>query len=327
MLPDASADYYRKQQGITLELLAIASDIWGSRPPKDFDRWFASNVDMLMELVLAGQARAIAGADVYVADVLDEIGVSVAADAVTAPDGLIGVASDGRALDTLMYGAVITSKGRIAKGLSTSQAWASGLDVLINRLQTQVADASRVSTSLSIATRRRVGYVRMLNPPSCSKCAVLAGKFYRYSAGFLRHPGCDCRHIPSTENTSGDMTTDADAYFTSLSEDLQNKYFTKAGAQAIRDGADVNQVVNARRDMQTAQVFGRDLLTTTVGVSRRGVAYRAMSNAGYTNRGTDVRSGGRFRARAPRLMPESIYQIAESRDDALRLLKLYGYLA
>lgn len=53
-----------------------------------------------------------------------------------------------------------------------------------------------------------------------------------------------------------------------------------------------------------------------------------MSQAGYARRQTDVRNGRRyFQARAPRLMPEAIYEIAEDRADALRLLKLYGYLA
>src|SRR5690606_23965723 len=33
-------------------------------------------------------------------------------------------------------------------------------------------------------------YVRMLTPPSCSRCTVLAGRWYRKNAGFARHPGC-----------------------------------------------------------------------------------------------------------------------------------------
>lgn len=36
-------------------------------------------------------------------------------------------------------------------------------------------------------------------------------------------------------------------YFESLDRAEQDKIFTKAGAQAIRDRADINQVVNARR--------------------------------------------------------------------------------
>ncbi|MDI9900248.1 hypothetical protein QM716_10315 [Rhodococcus sp. IEGM 1409] len=327
MLPDAAAAHYAEQRGITAEVLGIAADMWGSRPPSDFDTWFDRNLPMLMQLVASGQGRAMAGSGVYVADVLDELGIGVQPDAVPNLDGLIGVASDGRALESLMYGAVITAKGQVAQGASTAQAWASGLSALLVRMQVQVADASRAATSLHIASRRRVGYVRMLNPPSCPRCTVLAGKFYKYNVGFLRHPGCDCRHIPSTENRSGDLTTDPNEYFESLSVEQQDRQFTVAGAQAIRDGADISQVVNARRGMSTAQVFGEELLATHEGVTRRGVAYRAMSNAGSARRSTDVRGRRYFQARPPRLMPESIMAMAEDRPDALRLLKLYGYMA
>ena len=63
---------------------------------------------------------------------------------------------------------------------------AGSFDRLVTSL---VADAARGAESVSIATRPRVGYVRYLSPPSCSRCAILAGRFYRWSTGFLRHPG------------------------------------------------------------------------------------------------------------------------------------------
>ncbi|MCJ0906237.1 hypothetical protein [Rhodococcus sp. ARC_M6] len=342
MLPDAAAAHYAEQRGITAEVLGVAAELWGSRPPPDFDVWFDRNLPMLLELVAAGQGRAMAGSGAYVADVLDELEIDIAADAAPELGGLVGVASDGRALDSLMYGAVITAKGGIAEGLSTAQAWGSGLTALLTRLQVQVADASRAATSLHITSRDKVGYVRMLNPPSCSRCVLLAGKYYKYNAGFDRHPGCDCRHIPVTENKSGDLRTDPQLYFDVMTPDAQDRQFTKAGAQAIRDGADMNQVINARRGMSTAQtnlrgwipsgrlkkerIYGQDIAITDEGKTRRGVAYQAMSQAGYAERRTDVRGRRYFEAKAPRLLPEGIYQIATDRADALRLLKLYGYM-
>ncbi|NKS17323.1 hypothetical protein GS490_13430 [Rhodococcus hoagii] len=340
MIPDAAVAYYKGQQRLTMEALAIAVDVWGSRPPADFDVWFDRNIEMLVELATVAQQRAVEASEGYVADVLDELGTPVVAVAEAVPSGLIGVASDGRGLDSLMYGAVITAKGRIAEGAGAAQAWDSGLAALTRRIQTQIADAARVSTGLSIAARPRVGYVRMLNPPSCSRCAVLAGRFYRYNKGFRRHPGCDCRHIPSREDQSGDLRTDPKEYFDSLSEAQQDKQFTKAGAQAIRDGADVAQVVNARRGRSTrdlnvagwvpagrmsrTDVYGQQLATTSEGVTRRGNAYRSMRQARSSS---DVRGGRRyFQTRTPRLMPEAIYELGEDRADTLRLLKLYGYL-
>jgi hypothetical protein len=114
--------------------------------------------------------------------------------------------------------------------------------------------------------------------------------------------GCDCVHVPSAEDVEGDVRTDPKAYFNSLSEEEQNATFTKAGAQAIRDGSDVSRVVNARRT--------KDSLYTAGGVQ-------------YTTEAATRRGTGKRR----RLTPESIYKIAGGdRDEAIRLLRLHGYI-
>ncbi|WP_179280357.1 hypothetical protein [Rhodococcus sp. 05-2255-2A2] len=341
MLPQPSAENYLRQQAIQREALIAAKRIWGSRPPKDFDAWFAANVDRLVAVIVLGQRAAVDDAESYVADTLDDLGVSIQPTDEVAPDGLTGIASDGRPLDSLMYGSIITAKSKIGdavdRGLPVSgdvvsAAWEAGLRSVQLRVQTQIADANRVATGLAITSRPGIGYVRMLNPPSCSRCAVLAGRFYRYNAGFDRHPGCDCRHIAAPEDRSGDLRTDPMDYFVSLAPPMQDKIFTIAGARAIREGADIAQVVNARRGahgldtaaglMGNAQnhhtkrrdVYGRHLITTTEGVTKRGVA------------GKIIRARGRTPKTTPRLMPEDIYRIGEDRDDTLRLLRLNGYL-
>jgi hypothetical protein len=176
-----------------------------------------------------------------------------------------------------------------------------------------VIDAARAAETAAAAARDEVtGYVRMLNPPSCSRCVVLAGKFYRWNDGFDRHPPtCDCRHIPVNESIAEDLTVNPDRYFWSLSPADQDKTFGKANAQAIRDGADIAQVVNARRGMQRAQVGGRDVVISTEGTTRFGLAYRGRTGRNATWR----------------LMPESIYDIAgDNRDEATRLLRLAGFI-
>lgn len=133
-----------------------------------------------------------------------------------------------------------------------------------------------------------------------------------YDANGIIVSNCDCRHVPVAEATAGDLTTDPRAYFDSLPATEQERIFTKAGARAIRDGSDIGRVVNARRGMNTAQsgrlarrkVAGQWVYTTTEATSRRGIS-----------------RGGRVR-----LMPESIYQFADSREDALRMLKAHGYI-
>ena len=116
----------------------------------------------------------------------------------------------------------------------------------------------------------------------------------------------------------------------------------RAGLQGYRDGADQNQIINAYRrsgDVRPAQVYGRQIKYTTEGTTRRGWAnyqMRQMASAServeragtavrITRDGREIRSITRRRQQAPRLMPESIYQIATDREDAIRLLRLYGW--
>lgn len=329
MIPPTSRSYYDSQRDIILEFLDLIADLWGSRPPNDFDAWFARNVDALVATAIAGQQQAVAGSDAYVAATLEETGVSVAPEVQARPAALVGVASDGRPLDSLFYGPVITAKAAVAEGASPAAAWRSGLQPMALRMKTLLADTARTATGLSIAARPRVGYVRMLVGRSCSRCALLAGRYYPYSAGFLRHPQCNCRHIPAREDTAGDLRTDPRKFFGSLAEGEQDKVFTQAGAQAIRDGADIGQVVNARRGahgldvagssllhrgLAPRNVYGRQLSTTSEGMTRRGLA------------GKTVVARGRNARTTPRLMPEAIYELAHSRDDTLRLLRMNGYI-
>src|SRR5690606_26165994 len=105
--------------------------------------------------------------------------------------------------------------------------------------KTTVADAGRGAAGVDIASRRGVGFVRHLNPPSCSRCSILAGRFYRWNAGFLRHPGCDCIHVAATDKAMRGghlegLIHDPYEYFNGLSESEQNRLYTESGAQAIR---------------------------------------------------------------------------------------------
>ena len=261
---------------------------------------------------------------------LEEQQIDAPAVAAVATTALAGTASDGRGLASLLDQA----KTDYQFGLMVA---------------TQLKDIGRMGAGTAMAARPAVGgYTRMLNPPSCSRCVVLAGRFYRWNIGFERHPGCDCVHVPTSSRGAAEsegLIQSPGDYFDSLpsAEQLARDYpeltvqmrrdlglysqediFTKAGAQAIRDGADINQVVNARRGMRTAQVYGRQAVITTEGTTRRGVAYRSLTRG----RDTDIRvPGERYaRARGPRLMPESIYANATSREDAIRLLRAHGYL-
>jgi hypothetical protein len=242
------------------------------------------------------QATAAASAGTYVDDALEAQGTAAAPAGRVAPEMFAGIASDGRPLASLLLQPALTTLDQIKQGASPARALSAGRFTLDLISRTQVADAGRVAVGTAIAARPDVGgYVRMIVGKTCSRCLILAGRRYRWNQGFQRHPRCDCRHIPVAEAVPDDVTVNPRAYFDSLSGDEQDDLLGHAGAQAVREGADIAKVVNARRGMQTA-TDGR--LYTTEAAGRR-----------------------------PRLMPEQIFREADgSRDEAVRLLRLHGYI-
>jgi hypothetical protein len=304
---DLAAAYYRAQQTIARRAADAAQGWWGQLDQADLTgSWLGGVGSRVVAAVAAGQLTAASVSDGYVPAQVAAQGGTPAPEGQVAVSSLAGVASDGRDLSTLLYLPVITTKQRIAVGMPLPDALDAGLRQLVMMASTQVQDAGRVAAGVGIvAERQLVGYVRQLTPPSCARCAVLAGRFYRWNRGFQRHPRCDCIHRPvyrgDSDTASASARTDSRAYFNSLQPAEQDRVFTAAGAQAIRDGSDLNQVVNARRGMSTAGV-------TTEGTTVSGVA-------------------GRRLAGQPRLMPEQIYQMAAgNRDEAIKLLARNGYL-
>ena len=262
--------------------------------------------------------------------------------------GVSGIASDGRSLEGLLLQPLITSNVAAASGMPLAEALAAGAATLTRIVGTQVQDSGRSATGLSIAARPRTGYVRLVEPSACSRCVILAGRFYRWSSGFDRHPLCKCRNIPASEDTE-DLTPESDpmTHFNSLSETEQNKQFTKAGAQAVRDGADISRVVNARRSALGLSSPGRltaaekkslrggrdighldrvDVYGRKVYVTREATTVRSSYGKNEVAKFGADKAGRYAVAKSPRLMPESVYEIATDRDDAIRLLKRFGYI-
>lgn len=262
MLQSALAHYRRQQQ-----LLALG--ISASR--KAWPRGPAALTGTLMVLM----RRAAQDGSQSVSDMLDEQGIGITADAAVRPLALAETASDGRGLASLLL------QAQTARALELMAV-------------TQIADAGRVSAGIEIVTREGVGWTRMVNPPCCARCAVLAGKWFHWNQGFLRHPGCDCRHIPTRENTAGDVRTDPKELFRAG----RVNGVTKAEQNAIGEGADPGRVINARRSGYVDEA-GRRL----------------------------TRENARLGVRGVRPTPEQIYRTAgDDRTEALRLLERFGYL-
>jgi len=328
-----------------------ATRLWSQVDPDRISASWLSLLPRLLVLLTGAQTAAAGRADGYLDEVLDAQGIAPRAVGRVSAAALAGVASDGRDLADLLYQPAVRTLVGIQRGATVDQALAgggAGLDMLV---RTQVADAGRVADQVAMAARDVPGYRRMLVGNSCSRCVILAGQFYRWNAGFDRHPADDCVHVPAREDTADEIRTDPKAYFASLSREEQDRAFTIAGAEAIRLGADIGQVVNARRGarglltagarvtgnearmlrggrdrgrLEAVDVYGRQLFITSEGVTVRGVAGKRL---GARESGTR-QPGARYRsAKTPRLMPESILAIAgDDREEARRLLRRFGYL-
>ncbi|MFJ6615447.1 hypothetical protein ACIQPT_34805 [Streptomyces sp. NPDC091289] len=236
------------------------------------------------------------------------------------PESLAGVTGDGVPLAQALQVPVFTALRLVTQGLPIVQALARGQLLLDLMVRTAVADAGRAADSVGMTARPAVtSYIRVVEAGACSRCIILAGAEYGVSSGFLRHPRCHCGMEPVTR-AHRPKAQDPRKVVDAMSAKEKQRVFGQAGAQALNEGADLGQVVNARRGMATATAFGRRLQTTTEGTTRRGVAGR---------RAQDFRRlpGQRYeRSRSPRLMPEEIFRLADDRAHAMRLLRLHGYL-
>lgn len=194
----------------------------------------------------------------------------------------------------------------------------------------EVADAGRTASQVEFVSRPDwENYVRMLNPPSCARCAILAGRIYRDLDAFDRHPLCDCVMVPvqswQAAHDAGLISSFEDAFQKGqiggnrTAADGSKRFepgLSKADMQAIADGATPHEVVNATRGLNApgitaalrTEVFGRKVKATTEGTTKRARWRKANPT------------------RLVRLRPESIYEFAADREDAIRLLKLYGYI-
>ncbi|UVF60967.1 portal protein [Arthrobacter phage Sakai] len=302
MVPKAAVAHYKAMQRLQALVVVTAADLWTETSLNDLSGSWAAQIPLLTPILAGVQVKAAEAGAAYGGAVLAEQGLYEAPAHFVDPSAFAGVASDGRSLEGLLYAPIPHTKTLIAGGMDPGQALKQGGKFLTTLTRTQVADAGRGAAGVDTATRRRVGYVRMLNPPSCSRCSVLAGRFYRWNAGFDRHPRCDCVHVQTTATAAAEtegLVHDPYEYFRSLSPEDQDRMYTKAGAQAIRDGGDIFQVVNARRGMKPGG------MVTTEGTSKRG-------NFGRTS--------------GPRLTPEAIYAKGMSREQTLAELQRYGYI-
>lgn len=336
VLPSSAAEHYATQQRLQLATIGLVRREWATMGA-EFDASWSTVGPRITLLTASAQLGAARSGAAYVPKVLAELGQSVDPMGEVDPRGFVGIASDGRPLDSLLSEAVIASKvakqTTVSRGqdmtttysrVSDTDALAVGGRWLDMAVQTMVADAARGAAGIAIAARPKVGWIRMLNTPSCSRCAILSGKWFKWNAGFKRHPRCDCYHIPAREDT-GELGFAPDDLI------LEGKItgITKAEQQAIGDGADAIAVLNARRGAQG--------MFTTEGTTRRGYASyikrEIAKQRGEIAKETVTNAGRRgFIANYPvrrtglRPTPAAIYKYSDSREEAIKLLYANGYI-
>lgn len=298
--------------------------------------WWQDNSTDVIDALTAAQLEAAVLADVTVQAQLAAQGAPPS-EVHYDPRLVAGRTGDGRTVHGLVGAGV--SKAAVAYDIDVVEdintAWGQVKRFLAVAGATAIADVSRTSSAASMLATPRTKYIRMVNPPTCARCLVLAGKTAsKPTVGFKRHPGCDCSMVAvydwdrrKDEPMYRSLYFDNGTYFESLSEADQNKLLGKANAQAVRDGADFNQVVNAQRGMSTVtDKVGHSRKVTNEGTTKRGMASKYMQ----------AQMGGRFKKTpgsrystlpVARLMPEEIYKAAGGDTDKARvLLHQYGYL-
>jgi hypothetical protein len=340
----ASVAHDRQQRLIRVADAARAQALkaWQGVDFTNLDASWASISPSIIRTVVAAQSSMAIGSDRYTTNMAAAQDFDSSRSAIV-PQAFSGVDGQGRDIEGVLRGAVTTTKQAVGAGLGSVRSLEAGASYLAVIMKTLVADLSRSADLTSAAGKSFTHYIRMCNGSACSRCAILAGMSSGAEA-FRRHVSCQCCAVPvaSTRGAAklGLHTTPREV-FDAMSDAEQDKAFTRAGAQAIRDGADITKVVNARRG---ANGIG---YSSAVGGSRRAEDVRGVftkTTIGYRPDGTPVKvyttaestarlgSFGRTQLGMGtygrvRLMPESIMEIAGN-DLELRqaFLRDAGYL-
>jgi hypothetical protein len=336
-VPAVDEAHQAERAALAATTAAAVRAVWSGVDPDDLEGSWLARAVLAAELIRAGQLAAAATAEPWLTQTAGAGEGAVSPEAAAAATGDLSV--------PLVYPLLI-ALNRIRRGFSTALSIVSGAAFLEMATRTLIADAGRIADMAGMIARPRVvTYVRVVHLPACARCIILAGREYSISDGFLRHPRCDCTLAPRRPGDTWELAS-PHQLFEQMTPAQQRKAFGAAGVDAIAAGADIAQVVNARRGMATAKAYGRTVAATREGTTRRGIAGARLITGDPTAltapRGGRTRVAAEFTRRtrtgreqlvrlrgaeAPRLMPEEIYRQADGdRDHAIRLLRRNGYI-
>lgn len=289
----------------------------------------------LLQMLVTAQEEAAAMSAGYMAAVDDHYGVSSTAG--INPGAFAGMNQDGIGLDSAVLFSSQVMFDQVKRGAGPDMVLSAGRNYVSTLGRTAVMDSGREADRVQMFARPEYKrWVRQIGPGACSRCIQLAG-IESWRKAFARHPNCHCIAVPAGETFDGAIETSPRAYFDQLSKAEQDRRFTKAGAEVIREGADISRVVNARRGAAGIK-YGpriipepgkRSMTPRNIGTQAQPIwVYETVELTG--KRARKVYNYGSLDRRLPqgtRLMPETIIKLA--RGDRARLNELlthYGYL-
>lgn len=255
-LPPGAREEAQARAAIIKDTLTIIrDDIMPPGSPMGIDEWIEKRSRLLISAIAKAQRENAALIDKTMDMSLMANGWQDTAIGLLEPEAFAGQLPNGAGLDLIPNAVARRVREDIALGREPAVAWRNGQKLLTKIVLTSLNDSQRAARAVAGLARPRTMYMRIANLPCCSRCAVLAGKKGFWEKPFRRHPLCDCGQIPIPMDKDirfegPEFSTKS--YFESLTEEEQNRIFTSAGAQAIREGADVDQVVNARQGMKSA---------------------------------------------------------------------------
>ena len=259
-MADPADLWYASQQLTANQAVRQVGALWDTIDPDAIMESWAARIPDAVTAIQGGQLTATSGAQAYIRSIVVAAGETPTGTLEVVPHALV----DSRELLTGLLNAPATRTfDALRAGASDREALISGKYVAAGITHSGVSGAGTDGASLAMAAEPTIaGFVRYLVPPSCSRCITLAGAFYKWNAGFNRHPNDDCVHRPVTHTEAAnrahlsDPTTDPRKAFDSMTPKQQDRAYGRADADKIRKGADPIKVSNLDRDTYRSRYPG-----------------------------------------------------------------------
>jgi len=232
-MSERAGAWYRVQSQLAQRAAGAVMTRWAKVDPESIrDSWRREIPGAVADTARVSLVAA-SGAQLYVTRTVEDFGEVSEPAGVLRPERFV----DPAALSALLMIPQVRALQWIEAGRTPAEALRAGGRLAGAIAAQQTRDTARDATGVAIVAEAKVkGWLRRLQRPSCGRCEVLAGRVYKWSDGFLRHPGCDCVHVPWVEGQDlPESNYGGREYFDRLSTEEQNRLFGRHVADRIRE--------------------------------------------------------------------------------------------